>query len=349
MATAPPVERHVPSGSVPSKQKREQEEKDFKAKQMQEKQQEEQDKRERRKAQLDALKAAMSEIKDSEPPSSATSLQRAAASKKPLPTGSNQPPVQILTRDSAKANKESNNGPQNRNTNNSIRNDQKKHPIGNKKADFFRGNQPKLAQSTEVQQYNLTISGPAPTPVPTTQKKTPRGELQADGSVKFSRKGNKGPANKTGGQGAKPPAKNDQSKLDHSKTDLVIETHSGGRQQDEISEVGDGDDLASQATSGAAEDDASIASRGSRANNNTAGNKKRRNNRRGHRGGRNPGRGRRVDAADGNDDRSVGSNRSRGAGGGAGLMSSKPVIKKGSSVSEHKTDVTCVFYTDGSR
>ena len=76
--------------------KREQEEQEHRKHAEQEKRKDEEEKRLRRKSQLEALKQAMVEIKESEPPvspSGATSLQKAAMKSKPL-----LPPLQILTR-----------------------------------------------------------------------------------------------------------------------------------------------------------------------------------------------------------------------------------------------------------
>ena len=78
----------------------EQEDREQRAKREEAKQLQEQEKRERRKSQLHALKAAMTEIKHSEPPPTTprhTSLQKAAILGKSL---SQTPPTQILSRHS---------------------------------------------------------------------------------------------------------------------------------------------------------------------------------------------------------------------------------------------------------
>lgn len=141
---------------------------DQRAKQEELKQQQFQEKRERRKSQLDALKAAMTEIKQSEPPptSPRTSLQQAATLAKPLPKA----PLQILSREKKDTGKEVNN----KDNISQQRNNDQKDDAG----------PPALV--------NLSISKPQPHSYSITigskQAPKPKGELQPDGTVIFVRR-----------------------------------------------------------------------------------------------------------------------------------------------------------------
>lgn len=255
--------------------KMEQDEKDRKKQEKLHRQKLEEEKRERRKEQLSALKAAVVQIKEPppSPPKTATSLQRAAILGEPLPSTPNfsdKKPPAILSRDKSQG------SPKGKAREAVHRPPMKVEEEGQWPRAAKKNNQ--IAKSAEKEMYSLTISGPP--------KPSLKGELQPDGSVKFSKGGSF--SNKKG-------------------------QRDGGHRVSATNIKADGGDGADGTT--AKEEEHSISSVGSK-------NKMRRNNNKRGSGRDGRGRGERtsskdIPSADG-EDVSVGSNASFGAGRGQG-------------------------------
>ena len=217
--------------------KQEQEQNQHRIKEEERKSQEQQEKRQRRKSQMEALKAAMQEIKETEPPVTSPS---SGGSKRMFFRGEGtggvsgsissslpSPPIQILTRNSGNSNNKGDkpttgpqqksllHGPSGHRNNDRGKGsekgpgglsrtsdgDKKKTPNNNLSYNFTVGPKPAekpVGSIIQAAQDSSTVLRPPPKIVPNARtysvtigpakEEKPRGELQPNGTVKFSRK-----------------------------------------------------------------------------------------------------------------------------------------------------------------